>query len=110
MRILIDECVDERLRGSFSEHDCQTVRYAGFAGLKNGELLDAAELGDFDVLVTVDRGWEHEQNLLRRHVAVVIFCAKSNRLKDLLPHVPACLSLLRTIKPGEVAKIPADPE
>lgn len=110
MRILIDECVDERLRNSFSQHECQTVRYAGFAGLKNGDLLEAVESADFDVLVTVDRGWEHEQNLARRHVAVAIFCAKSNRLKDLLPHVPACLSLLRTIKPGEVAKVLLDPE
>lgn len=110
MRILIDECVDERLRSSFSEHDCQTVRYAGFAGLKNGDLLEAVESAHFDVLVTVDRGWEHEQNLAGRSVAVVIFCAKSNRLKDLLPHVPACLNLLCTIKPGEVAKIPADPK
>ena len=50
MRILIDECIDERLRACFSGHDCQTVRYAGFAGLKNGELLDAAEAADFDVL------------------------------------------------------------
>lgn len=92
MRILIDECVDERLRNSFSEHDCQSVRYAGFAGLKNSDLLEAVELAHFDVLVTVDQGWEHEQNLARRYVAVVIFCAKSKSLEGLLPHVPACLS------------------
>jgi hypothetical protein len=36
MRILIDECVDERLRRFFTDHDCQTAR---FAGLKNGALL-----------------------------------------------------------------------
>jgi hypothetical protein len=43
MKILIDECVDERLRNSFSIHDCQTARFAGFAGLENGDLLDRAE-------------------------------------------------------------------
>lgn len=84
MRILIDECVDERLRNSFSEHDCQSVRYAGFAGLKNSDLLEAVELAHFDVLVTVDQGWEHEQNLARRYVAVVIFCAKSKSLEGLV--------------------------
>lgn len=36
MRILVDECMDVRLRNSFPEHDCQTARYAGFSGLKNG--------------------------------------------------------------------------
>ncbi|MGC1416841.1 MAG: hypothetical protein WA817_16265 [Candidatus Acidiferrum sp.] len=43
MRILIDECIDERLRNSLPGHDCQTARYAGLAGLKNGDLLAAAE-------------------------------------------------------------------
>jgi hypothetical protein len=44
MRLLIDECVDERLRLLFRDHDCQTVRFAKFAGLKNGRLLEAAEM------------------------------------------------------------------
>ena len=43
MRILIDECLDERFRNALTGHDCQTARYAGLAGLKNGELLTAAE-------------------------------------------------------------------
>jgi Arc/MetJ-type ribon-helix-helix transcriptional regulator len=37
MRILIDECIDERFRNYLPGHDCQTARYAGLAGLKNGE-------------------------------------------------------------------------
>jgi hypothetical protein len=28
MRVVIDECIDERFRNSLPEHDCQTVRYA----------------------------------------------------------------------------------
>jgi hypothetical protein len=58
MRVLIDECIDERFRNSLPEHDCQTVRYAGLAGLKNGELLIAAETTKFDVFLTVDQGTE----------------------------------------------------
>jgi len=109
MRIVIDECIDERLRNSFSGHDCQTARYAGFAGLKNGELLDAVESARFDVLLTVDSGLEYEQNLAGRKIAIIIFRPKSNRRKDLLPHIPACLDLLLSIKPGEIVKIPRDP-
>jgi hypothetical protein len=55
MRILIDECIDERFRNAFTGHDCQTARYAGFAGLQNGDLLAAAEIAKFDVFVTVDQ-------------------------------------------------------
>jgi hypothetical protein len=52
MRLLIDECIDERLRHLFPGHDCQTARYAKLAGLKNGELLSTAEAAGFEVLVT----------------------------------------------------------
>jgi hypothetical protein len=33
-------------------HDCQTARFVGLAGLKNGDLLIAAEAARFDVLLT----------------------------------------------------------
>ena len=56
MRLLLDECVSEQLRQHFTGHECLTARYAGFAGLENGELLEAAEAAKFDVLLTVD--WE----------------------------------------------------
>jgi hypothetical protein len=44
MRVLIDECIDERLRLLFPGHDCQTARFAKLAGLKNGRLLDPVRL------------------------------------------------------------------
>jgi hypothetical protein len=55
MRLLVDECVDERIRLLFPDHDRQTARFAGLAGLKNGRLLDAAEAAGFEVLITVDQ-------------------------------------------------------
>lgn len=33
MRLLIDECVDERLRLLFHGHECQTARFAKLAGV-----------------------------------------------------------------------------
>jgi hypothetical protein len=72
--------LDERLRKSFPEHDCQTARYAGFAGLKNDELLKAAEFAKFEVLLTADQGFEYGQNLRNRQIAPIIFRTKSNRL------------------------------
>ena len=47
MRLLIDECADERLRFLFPGYDCQTARFANLAGLKNGDLLEAAEAAGF---------------------------------------------------------------
>ena len=105
MRIRIDGCIDERFRNSLPEHDCQTARYAGLAGLKNGELLIAAESAKFDVFLTVDQGIEYQQNLTGRNMAIIIFRTKSNRLKDLLPHLPACRAYIEPIQPGQIVRI-----
>jgi predicted nuclease of predicted toxin-antitoxin system len=84
MRVLIDECIDERFRNSFPSHDCQTARYAGLAGLKNGDLLVAAEAAGSDVFITVDQGVEYQQNLTGRNIAIIILRVKSNRIAELL--------------------------
>lgn len=107
MRILIDECIDERFRNSFAGHDCQTARYAGLAGLQNGDLLKAAEAAEFDVFLTVDQGIEYQQNLTGRKIAIIIFRTKSNRLHDLLQLVPACLERIRSVHPGQIVSIEA---
>jgi hypothetical protein len=105
MRILIDECIDERFRKSLPGHECQTARYAGLAGLTNGALLVAAETAKFDIFLTVDQGIEYQQNLTGRNIAIIIFRTKSNRLKDLLPHVPVCLAHIESIQPGQIVRI-----
>jgi predicted nuclease of predicted toxin-antitoxin system len=107
MRILVDECIDERFRNSLTGHDSQTARYAGLAGLKNGDLLKAAEAAQFDVLLTVDQGIEYQQNLTGRKIGIIIFRTKSNRLHDLLQLVPACLAHMESIQPGQIVSIDA---
>jgi hypothetical protein len=105
MRLLLDECIDERLRHEFPGHDCQTARYARLAGLKNGRLPLAAEAAGFDVIVTVDQSIPAQQNLIGRNIAILIFCAPTNRLWDLQRLVPAGLAALENILPGHIARI-----
>ena len=103
MRILLDECVNQRLRKSFPNHEVQSAQYAGLNGLKNGDLLNAAE-----VLLTVDRGFEYEQNLSKRKIAVVIFLTQSIAYEELSALVPTCLIRLESIQPGEIVTIVSD--
>ena len=105
MRLLIDECINERLRLCFPGHDCQTVRFAGLAGFKNGRLLKAAESGGFEVLVTVDQNIPDQQNLAGRKIALIILCGATNRLCDLERLVPAALVVLKSIGSGEIIRI-----
>lgn len=107
MRILLDECIDQDFRNSFPGHDCQSARYAGLGGLRNGELLTAAEAAKFDVFLTVDKSIEHQQNLKHRKIAVIVLWAESIRLRDLVPHASACLAALESIRPGQLLKIGA---
>jgi hypothetical protein len=105
MRLLIDECADERLRLLFPGHHCQTARFAKFAGLKNGRLLDAVEAAGFDVLMTVDQNIPDQQNLAGRTISILIFCGPTNRLRELEPLVPSAISALGSIEPGQVWRI-----
>jgi predicted nuclease of predicted toxin-antitoxin system len=104
MRILLDECVHSRLRNCFSDYDCQTARFAGLAGLKNGVLLSATERAGFDLL-TLDQSIEYQQSLVGRRIAVMVVHARSNTMRDLRPHAPACVAALASIRPGQFVKI-----
>ncbi|MBI4902986.1 MAG: hypothetical protein HY820_05080 [Acidobacteria bacterium] len=103
MKILIDECVDQDLRHAFSEHECVTCGYAGFNGLKNGKLLDAAVAAGFQLLITVDRNIGYQQNIGGRAIAVVVLVARTSGIDDLLPLIPAVLASLGALKMGEIA-------
>ena len=85
-------------------HEARTVHEAGWAGVRNGELLRAAA-GSFDVLLTVDQGVEHQENLTGLRIAVVIMVAASNDIDDLRPLVPAVLEALRTLQTGEIRRV-----
>ena len=106
MKLLLDECVPRRFTSSLSVdgHDCTTVPEAGLAGKTNGELLRHLEK-QFDVFVTLDKGFEYQQNLKEQRIAVLLIRARSNRLADLVPHAEACRRALASIKPGQIVRI-----
>jgi len=108
MRVLIDECLPAGLKESLAAlgHECETVRRAGYGAKKNGELLSLME-GRWDALLTNDRNIKHQQNMSGRNVSIVILCAKSNRIRDLLPLMPACAQALLSVLPGSVVEVGA---
>ena len=105
MKILLDECIDQPFRLQLPEHDCQTAQFAGFAGLKNGQLLDAAERQGFQALLTADQNIPAQQNLGKRALSIVILCAPTNRLRDLLVLVPSVRKALADIGRGVVVVV-----
>lgn len=106
MYILLDENLDWRLGRDLPEHQTESVPLIGWAGIANGELLTKAVEAGFDVLVTMDSNMIHQQNIGRYDVAVVALRARSNRLADIRPLMPALLALLRQVKPRTVTFLP----
>jgi len=104
MRILIDECLDWRLCRSFAEHECSSVRKMGWNGLKNGELLEKAQ-ANFDLFLTGDRNLTFQQRMSEFDIAVIVLQAESIQLKNILTLIPKVLTVLPTLKPGQVVYV-----
>jgi hypothetical protein len=105
MFILIDECVDQRLRLLFPGHNCQTAAYAKLAGLKNGALLAAAEDAGFDGIITTDQEIQFQQNLQARRIWILVLCGRTNRLSDLRSLASPALRVMDSIQPGQIVRI-----
>jgi predicted nuclease of predicted toxin-antitoxin system len=81
MKLLLDECVPRRLKFEFAGYEILTIDEAGFKGLKNGNLIrSASEI--FEVLITVDKNIQHQQNKEKLSIAILILSAKSNTLQN----------------------------
>jgi len=104
VRILLDEQLPVDLAAALEGHNVDTVAGRGWTGVTNGELLRRMG-GEYDALVTMDRGIEFQQNLTTLSVGVLLIRASSNRMAHLQPLVPAILSTLPALKAGELHRI-----
>ena len=104
-RVLLDESVPHDLLLHLAPLDVVTVQQLGWAGMKNGVLLRAAREAGIRVLVTVDRRIEYQQNIPKSGLALVVLKARSARMPDILPLVPALLAALPLVQIGQVAHI-----
>ncbi|MBD2307160.1 DUF5615 family PIN-like protein [Chroococcidiopsis sp. FACHB-1243] len=105
MRILLDECVPKPLKRELTDYEIFTVVEMGWAGKKNGELLQLMNQTGFTVLLTTDRNLRYQQNLQQARVSIVVMVAASNRLPDLVPLVSSVRHAIDTITVGEVVEV-----
>jgi len=104
VRVLLDECVPRQLKRDLPSHDVRTVTEMGWSGIKNGPLLRRAAQ-EFDAFLTVDQGFEYQQNLSAPQLIVVVMVAKSNDIDDLQPLMPQVREALEKASSGEVVKV-----
>ena len=105
MRVLLDENIDVTLKDHFDrEFEVVTIRERGWPGVKNGYLLRAAG-EEFDVLVTMDKNLQHQQNLTSVRLGIVVIRAYSNVFEDVVPLISRVNEAIRTIGEGEIVYV-----
>ena len=105
MRVLLDENLDWRVIRYFDpDFQVTTVSRQGWKGKRNGELLEQAA-AMFDALVTMDKGIEHQQNLRKYKIGVILISARSNRLEDIQPAMLRVNEVLREVQPGHIIHV-----
>ena len=94
MKLLLDESVPRRLAASFpASFTLRTVQEMGWAGTGNGLLLQLAAAEGFEVLVTVVRGIEHQQNVSELPIPVIIMLAHPQSIGRIAAARPRCGAL-----------------
>lgn len=104
-RVLLDESVPRDLLLHLVGIEAATVQSLGWAGMKNGVLLRATREAGIQILVTVDRRMEYQQNIPKSGLALLVLEARSTRLPDLLPLVPALLIAIAAARAGEITHV-----
>jgi hypothetical protein len=103
VKILLDECTPHIVKKRLPQRDIQTVQAMGWAGIKNGRLLQLAE-PLFDVFITTDKNLSYQQNLSDRRLAFIVL--PTNQVPIVAKLLPAIDAALATIKSGDFVEIP----
>jgi len=93
-----------KLKREIANHDVVTVTEQGWSGIKNGELLNLAATR-FDIFLTVDQNLSFQQNIKNFNIAIILMVARNNRLKTLLPLMPAVRAAIDDVTAGEIVRI-----
>jgi hypothetical protein len=91
-----------QLRRDLPGFEIRTVQEEGWSSVKNGELLRRAS-ERFDVLVTADQRLQHQQNIPRFAIGVVVIVAVDTRLPHLRTLVPQLRDAIESVTDGTVA-------
>jgi len=98
MKILLDECVTKHLKPHISNHEVATVRELGWSGVKNGKLMALCVENGFDILLTIDKNLQQQQNLDKYPITIVILNSFTSKVEELVQFLPELESQFPTYK------------
>jgi len=104
MRVLIDECIDPRVKLVLVGHEVSTVHEQGWGALQDGPLLTLAQ-HQFDVLVTIDGSLEFQQNLSKYRIGVIVVHVPKNQLDHYCRVEQHLRAAIEKVRPGEAVHV-----
>ena len=103
MTILLDESVPRLVKTQLSEFPITTVQEMGWSGIKNGDLLKAAEQ-HFTIFITADQQLLYQQNLTGNPLAIIVLPTNQVPLvRNLLPRIREAIA---DIQPATIIEVP----
>jgi hypothetical protein len=104
MRVLIDECVDPRIKLLLGGHAGSTVHEKGWDTLEDGPLLALAQ-NEFDVLLTIDGSVEFQQNLAKLRISIIVVHVPKNQLAFYQALREELVLAIENARPGHVIHV-----
>lgn len=98
MKIVLDNNLPTQLRRVLAGHVVMPARRMGWDRLGNGELIRAAELAQFDLLITGDKNMFYQQNNDKRQIALVVL--SGIRLPDIEAAHEKIVAAVESASPG----------
>ena len=95
MNVLFDQGTPVPLRRYLHPHVVDTADELGWSRLQNGDLLDQAELNQYDAFITTDRNLRYQQNLTKRVIRILVLTTTSwPRIREKTDEVQSALENL----------------
>jgi hypothetical protein len=106
LHILLDENIPAPLCHLIIGHRATPASDMGWAGISNGDLIVAAEVEGFEVLITADRNIRYQQKLTGRKLALIVL--STNIWPTIRANPAPILSAIESIQPGGYVEVALD--
>jgi hypothetical protein len=104
---VLDEGVPVRLVKALAEVGCRAVGFPKhWKGLKNGALLEEVRRSGHSCIVTCDKNFRHQQNIVQSDLALVVL--PRQRFQELRPIVQAIADAVDRAGRGDVLVLTSD--
>lgn len=108
MKILLDECITKLLKKQLINHTVFTVANMNWLGMKNGNLMKSAIKEGFDILLTIDKNLQFQNNMNEYGISIVIFDSHNSKLETLVSFIPIFEKQIDSFEKGKVYIIKKD--